>query len=126
MNRNPKWKREELILVLDAFFRYYPRLPGKTSPEVNELSRVLNTLNLHDEPSKLSSFRNPAGVYMKMMNFLPFHPEYTGEGLKRSGKLDRQVFEEFYGDRNRLRKLALDLRKQALTSNDLTCPHKKG
>ena len=58
-------------------------------------------------------FRNPNGVYMKMMNFRRFDPEYTRQGrvgLTRGNKGEGLVWDEFAGDKPRLAKVAAAIR----------------
>ena len=38
---NPTWTFEETLLALDLIQRATPRVPGKTSPEVAEVSKTL-------------------------------------------------------------------------------------
>jgi len=43
------------------------------------------------------TYRNPAGVYMKLMNFRRFDPGYSGVGLAHGNK-DEQVVWDLYSD----------------------------
>jgi predicted HNH restriction endonuclease len=78
--RNPPWSRDELILALDLYMRHRASPPGKTHPEVVQLSRLLNTLGARLHPRALERYRNPSGVYLKLMNFRRLDPEYTRTG----------------------------------------------
>ena len=78
--RNPPWTRDELILALDLYLRNRRSPPGKNSPEVNELSELLNKMGQALGLSEMEKFRNPNGVYMKLMNFRSYDPEYTKDG----------------------------------------------
>jgi len=111
--RNPAWSRDELILALDLYFLNPASPPGKQSQEVIELSRLLNRMGRALGVHGLGDFRNPNGVYMKMMNFRRFDPAYTGQGrvgLTRGNKDEQVVWNEFAGDRPRLAKLAAAIR----------------
>ena len=108
--RNPTWARDELILALDLYFQYLPTKINKNHPAVVELSEVLNTLPIHTDRPNKEKFRNPNGVYMKMCNFLRFDPGYSGKGLSAGGKSDQEVWDEFAGDQDYLRSLALNIR----------------
>jgi hypothetical protein len=68
--KNPKWSRDELILALDFYLDHYPSLPDKNTVELQELSRILNQLMNKLGHTGDSKYRNPNGVYMKLMNFL--------------------------------------------------------
>lgn len=70
---NPPWTRDELILALALYLRFDGNPPGKASPEIIELSALLNRI-VGDQ--KATDYRNPNGVYMKLMNFRRFDPVY--------------------------------------------------
>ena len=95
--RNPNWAREELILALDLYLRFRQSPPGKTSPEVRELSELLRQIAINAMQVS-STYRNANGVYMKMMNFRSIDPEYTANGrvgLSSINELERSVWDEF-------------------------------
>ena len=103
--RNPAWSRDELILALDLYVRFKGNPPGKSSAEIVELSKLLNRLALPSE-SHDGEFRNPNGVYMKLMNFRRFDPVYQAQGktgLNRGNQLEKIVWDEFVHDPGRLR-----------------------
>ena len=82
--RNPDWTRDELIIALDLYLQHRASPPGKDSKEVLAVSEVLNRIGtkLHGDVGKEKTYRNANGVYMKLMNFRRFDPEYTGTGKK--------------------------------------------
>ena len=104
--RNPTWSRDELIVTLDFYMRHSPKIPGKTSSEVIELSRLLNRLGQQIAGDKSETFRNPNGVYMKLMNFRRFDPDYLGSGLERGGKDEEVVWNLFANNTTELSKTA--------------------
>ena len=93
--RNPDWSRDELILALDLYLRHRSSPPAKNSKEVVELSDLLNRIaaKLHGGVGREKTYRNANGVYMKLMNFRRFDPEYTGTGKKglTAGNKDEEV-----------------------------------
>lgn len=96
--RNPPWSRDELIITLDFYVQHAPTIPRKTSSEIAGLSQKLNDLQKSiggDTPDK---FRNINGVYMKLMNFRRFDPDYKGKGLDRGNK-DEEVVWKLYASR---------------------------
>ena len=101
--RNPKWNRDELILVLNCYLEHYPKIPGKKSEEVANLSNLLNALGSKLTGEISATFRNVNGVYMKMMNFHSVNPDHDGKGLKAGGKLGQEIWEEFSGDAKKLK-----------------------
>lgn len=99
--RNPAWSRDELILALDLYLRFRKAPPGKDSDEVAELSAFLGRMGRGLGLTDAETFRNVNGVYMKMMNFRRFDPEYTTEGkvgLTRGNKEEEVVWNEFSSD----------------------------
>jgi 5-methylcytosine-specific restriction protein A len=106
-----------LILALDLYFRHPPQQSSSVHPEVIGLSELLNALPIHAHRPDPERFRNPNGVYMKLNNFSRFDPNHAGAGLTRGGKLEQAVWNEFAGDRNRLRHLA-----QAIAEGYYTVP----
>ncbi len=113
--RNPKWARDELILALNLYFALEYGDMDDEHPKVIALSEVLNGLRIHLDRPDVERFRNPNGVAMKLNNFKAFDPDYQGSGLTRGGKLDKEIWDEYSGDRNRLKTVA-----EAITSNAIT------
>jgi 5-methylcytosine-specific restriction protein A len=100
--------------------RHRPSLPNKQSDELVELSSLLNKLAQAEGISGFERFRNPNGVYMKLMNFLRLDPDYTATGrvgLQRQAKADVAIWNDFAGDPERLHATALAIRT-ALESGD--------
>jgi len=98
--RNPPWNRDEHIVALDFYLRFAPNLPDKNSSEVKELSEQLNALHSISENARYEKFRNPNGVYMKLMNLKRFDPSYSGVGLAHGNK-DEEVVWQLYGERRK-------------------------
>ena len=120
--RNPNWARDELILALDLYRRHQGNPPGKNSKHVIELSRLLNKMG--PQLSTKSDFRNPNGVYMKVMNFRRFDPVYVAQGkkgLERGGKLEAEVWSDFVEKPNFLADTANAIRAvvEAGSTNEL-------
>jgi 5-methylcytosine-specific restriction protein A len=103
--RNPPWSRDELILALNLYVDSKGNPPGKNSEGVMELSKLLNQMD-SQITHHASDFRNPNGVYMKVMNFRRFDPVYIAQGkkgLQRGNQLEEEVWNDFA---NRPEKLA--------------------
>jgi len=97
VTRNPSWSRDELILALEIYHRHGGVDPGPSHPDVVALSGALRAMATGQG---MSTFRNPQGVAMKLMNFRSLDPAFVGKGaagLKKIGKLDRVVWDEFAG-----------------------------
>jgi 5-methylcytosine-specific restriction protein A len=117
--KNPPWHRDEIILALDLYFdkNLGPMSPG--NPKIIALSELLNRLPIFDIKPDQQTFRNPTGVNMKLSNFKALDPNYQGKGMEGYSKLDKEVFEEFNFDVNRLNQIANDIR-QILNNPELS------
>lgn len=111
MPRNPPWTRDELILALDLYFEVNPLHTHQGNPQISQLSDLLNKLPIHERSSDYERFRNPAGVYMKLCNFLRLDSNYKGKGLEAGSKLDEALWEEFANDRERLSEVGESIRR---------------
>jgi hypothetical protein len=112
--KNPPWKREELLLALELYMRNRKSPPSKTSREVESLSKELNQLRARTGSRGSSSFRNTDGVYLKMMNFRSYDPDYTSQGkvgMRHGNKLDPVVWNEFFGKEEELFKACRAIRE---------------
>ena len=109
-SRSPAWHRDEVIPALDLYVRagcpVGGALPLKHDPEVIELSARINALPIWREADRAATFRNPAGVALKLANLraveraLAIEQGVAGatslpKGMASFGVLDRVVFEEF-------------------------------
>lgn len=124
-SRNPPWSRDELILALDLYVRFKGNPPGKSSPEIMGLSSLLNRI-AGGSGGEAEDFRNPNGVYMKLMNFRRFDPVYQAQGktgLTRGNKLEETVWNDFASDPPRLNTIAYaieaNLNEQAASFSDI-------
>lgn len=112
--RNAPWSRDELILALDLYMRHRASPPAKDSPEIEELSEVLNQLGDVLRQRTSGTYRNTNGVYMKLMNFRRFDPDYTAEGktgLTRGNQDEARVWNQFSSDPVRLTEVARFIRQ---------------
>jgi hypothetical protein len=78
--RNPPWSRDELILALDLYMRLRNTPIAKNAEEIAELSGFLGRMATSLGRTQSGSFRNPAGVYMKLINFRRLDPDYIDKG----------------------------------------------
>jgi predicted HNH restriction endonuclease len=119
-HRNAAWARDELILALELYMRNPASPPGKESSEVNQLSELLNKIGSLLGNRNGDTFRNPNGVYMKMMNFRRFDPASIAAGkvgLTRGNKDEEAVWREFAHDRQRLASVVEAIRQAAQLEN---------
>jgi 5-methylcytosine-specific restriction protein A len=113
--KNANWSRDELILALDL----YSKKPGSAkAQEVKELSMLLNQLGAKLGRNQSNTYRNVEGVYMKLMNFRRFDPEYASEGksgLGRGNKQEGPIWEEYANNLPRLAQVAAAIRSTVQT-----------
>jgi predicted HNH restriction endonuclease len=89
--KNRVWSREELILALHLYLKFKPGIPAREAPEIYALSRTLNKL-AELKTTRQISYRNPNGVYMKVMNFRSIDPDYTAQGKTGLRKNNRDEY----------------------------------
>jgi len=120
--RNPSWTTDELILALDLYLKNPLFPPSKNSKDIVELSDLLNKLGKKLSNIKTHTYRNPNGIYMKLMNFRRFDPKYTSNGkvgLQRGGKQDEVIWNKFTKNPNRCHQVAQAIRV-SIESHKLT------
>ncbi len=110
--KNPKWHRNEAILALDLYFDKNLGTINSNNPKIIALSELLNKLPIHTYRVDEQTFRNPNGIVMKLANFKSLDPNYIGGGLGNHSKLEKEVFEEFCSDVERLHKIANKIKQE--------------
>ncbi len=88
---NPNWSRDESLLALDLLYSHGKPI-SENHPDVLDLSSVLRRAKFHPEEKRQESFRNPAGVALKLQNL--FSAVEPGRGLTYS-KTDLEVVTDF-------------------------------
>jgi 5-methylcytosine-specific restriction protein A len=116
--RNPKWHRDEIILALDLYFSPTRGSLDAKNPNIIGLSKILNSLPLFYNKPDEAKFRNVNGVTLKLSNFLPFDPSYTGKGMTSGSRLDKEIFYEFQSKKEELSSIASEIKK-AVADEDL-------
>ncbi|SMD42460.1 putative restriction endonuclease [Aquiflexum balticum DSM 16537] len=81
------WKREELILAINLYWKLEFGKIHQGNPEVIKLAKLLG--------------RTPSSIVFKLGNFGSFDPSLQERGvggLKNTSKLDEKIWNEFYGN----------------------------
>jgi len=110
VSRKRSWLRDERILALDLYLREGSRA---SSSSISELSTLLRVFPIEAELAGNPRFRSYASVAAKLANFMSIDPSNSG-GLTHAGSEDADVWAEFYGDVDRLRKVASAIRQAVL------------
>ena len=104
--KNPDWKREELILALDLYFRLdYGQMHGRNI-DIIQLSKELRQLDLHTNIPDPKAFRSINSVSLKLANFKKLDQNFSGKGMRDGAKQDREIWNEFHCHRDTLNKEA--------------------
>jgi len=107
------WTREEVILAMDFYVTVGGltggSIPGQHSAETGQLSAVLRQLSAYPPEVQGETYRNPDGVYLKLMNLRAIQ---TGgqHGMSSYSRMDAAVWREFGDDLPRLRAEAAAIR----------------
>jgi len=101
--RNPPWSREESLLALDLYLTLGGGRVPEGDPRVEALSDLLRRAAVHSHSADPGTFRNRAGVIMKLKNFASLDEDYAGAGLRNLSKTDASVWEEYRGRESRAR-----------------------
>ncbi len=105
-SRRRAWLRDELILALDLYVR---EGAGASVQSVDELSALLRTVPIEPLLASDPTFRSPGSIRRKLANFLDLDPGALG-GLSHGGIGDRDVWDEFANDPDRLGKASAAIR----------------
>ena len=117
--RNPPWSRDELIVTLQFYLTHTPSIPRSSSSKIVELSEVLNLLQEKSGGTVSDKFRNPNGVYMKLMNLRRLDPDYQGKGLERGSKEELSVWNRYASNRAELHRVSEAIRSLAISDQPL-------
>lgn len=117
--RRLDWQWEEIVLACDLVYQNDWRQLDEGNPRVRDLSAILQRMSIHPLEERLPNFRNPAGVAQKTRNIATEHPNYVGRP-SNGNKLDRKVLEEFLEAPERMHRVAVNLRRLALTDEPVT------
>lgn len=113
---NPKWIRDEELLLVDLYFTSGEKIPGPDDPRVVDLSRLLAQAPWHSPLSRLSTFRNPSGIALKLQNLKSID---KARGNRHSAAIDRQILDEFAGRQHQLADVAAAIREALGMANSI-------
>lgn len=92
--RNPDWTEAELVLATQFYRQFAPSIPGKSSEALISLADRIRTAALMQGLRGNETFRNPNGVYMKLMELRKYDKSYAGVGLghERERQIESDIF----------------------------------
>lgn len=108
------WTDDEMIVVLDLYFKLPFGKQGKTTPEVQEIAKLIG--------------RTDSAVAMRLGNYAACDPYIlsTGRhGLSRGGGACKIVFEKYYKDKATLSIKAKEIREKLIGVNRARCLQKE-
>jgi hypothetical protein len=107
------WTRDEIILAMDLYLTAeapdYGPFPDVGSPKVVVLSDLLKRLSAHPPERQGEKYRNPQGVYLKLMNLRAIQTD-GAHGMKAYSQLDAAVWREYVDNPSRLHSEAAAIR----------------
>ena len=99
------WSREELLLAMNLYCRIPFGRQNSRAREVIELAQAIG--------------RSPGSVAMKLGNFTSLDPQEAARGIRgltSAGQLDRQVWDEFHNDWEKLAEESEDLWRRRVSA----------
>ena len=102
--KNPAWSKEELMLALELYLSKdtaWHNSISNSTPEVIALSEILQNLDIFEDEFD-NTFRSTNSVRLKFANFKAVDDRYTKSAMVNIGKQDRQVWNEYNLDYERL------------------------
>ncbi len=92
------WTREEVILAMDFYVTCSALdgqpIPGQESGEIARLSGLLKTLSAYPPEIQGEKYRNPQGVYLKLMNLRAIQTD-GAHGMNAYSQLDAAVWRDY-------------------------------
>ena len=106
--KNPNWDEEECILALDLYFKILKKIDSidERSETIIELSNFLNIRGSAIKINKNDNFRNPLGVYRKLLNFLSIDKPNHVKSKENRSKTDELVWKKFANNKQLLEESA--------------------
>lgn len=104
------WTEDEMILAADLADDRDWKGPNSATPEVRELSELLNSANFHSHHDRPGNFRSPSSVSRKVGNLIGSHPGAPQKSLRTSAA-EVPIVKRFVEDRETMKLLAADIRE---------------
>ena len=90
--KNPKWESEEVVLLVDFYFKFNIRESEPNEEDLILLRKYLLNLKCHNAEEVGDNFRNINGLRMKLYNLRAIDDKCELPSLKKYSKLDKEIF----------------------------------
>lgn len=111
MNKNIKWEEEEVILLIELYFKLKATKYDKNKPEILELCDLLRKRADKLNITINDTFRNKTGVFMKLKNIEAVENKSL-VGLSNYSKLDRNIFNKYINNQQKLKDDSNEIREK--------------
>ena len=110
-SKNPNWDEEECILALNLYFEILNEIDSidERNKSIINLSKFLNNRGKDLKINQNENFRNPLGVYRKILNFLSIDKPNHKKSKENRSKTDELVWNKFNKDKKKLTKTSLEI-----------------
>jgi 5-methylcytosine-specific restriction protein A len=123
--RAPHWAWEEIVLACDLVVQNDWQQLGADNPQVIELSRLLQKMDIYPIEVRGDKFRNPNGVGRKTADIATARPGYQG-GKTNGGRRTEEVVAEFIAKPDVMHVLAESIRASVAGDEPLHLPDEVG
>ncbi len=108
MAKNPKWGKEEEILLLNLYLKIRGDRYTEDHPDIIFLSQLLNK-RAHALGIKINAnYRNKTGIFMKLKNIQSIDPNSETD-LPNYSSMDEYVWAEYSSDKNSLENICQEI-----------------
>ena len=90
--KNPRWKRDEVILLVDFYFKFKIRECEPIEENLILLRKYILNLKCHNLVEIGDNFRNISGLKMKLYNLRGIDEKCNLPSLSNSSILDKEIF----------------------------------
>lgn len=112
MKKQPNWSKEEVILLVNEYFRTKDLSKYEINNSIEFLSKLLRKKAILDGMYIDDRFRNIVGINMKFANIKYLDKDQSivkGSGLSNVSKLEKMVVDEYYQNKEEFHNKAYEI-----------------